>query len=498
MSQIYIERIKVTQPDPCYIKVDCSDSISMELWNKYSFLSPKARYDKRVRNRLWDGYLRLYNRATRRIYAGLKDSIKQYCLENRYEFIDETPRLKEKISLERFNEFIESLNLPKELHGLAFELRDYQFEGLRIAACLKRCILRSPTSSGKSLIMYLICRWFNLKTLMVVPTTTLVEQLAGDFADYGYKERVSQIYAGQDKVDLGLFTVSTWQSIHTMPKKWLQQFDVIIGDEAHGFAAKSLQTIMENIGAHIRIGTTGTLDDDAAAKVNKLVLQGLFGPIYRLTTTREMIDRGEATDVLIHAFDIGYDEKLRRQFKPRTVNKVLIKTEYPEEIEFLINHVPRNDFICELALSRKSNTLLLFKNIEHGKLLYEAIKARHTNTHLVYGEIETKERNEIRKLTEKSNDSIIIASYRTFATGINIRNLHHVILAAPIKTPILLIQAIGRVLRLSVGKDKAYIYDLGDNLSIGTYVNYAFKHFASRLEIYTKEAFEYKLTRIVL
>lgn len=495
MSQIYRETVEFYSLDNTYIRVACSDSVSMELRQQFSFMAPNAKYDRKYQKKLWDGKIYLYDHRNRKIYTGLKELVVKYCKDNNYTIIDNSEKLFEKIDDDTFNQFIDSLNLPTEINGIPFEIRDYQYNALKIAACIKRALILSPTSSGKSLMMYLMYRWFNVKTLIIVPTTTLVSQLAGDFADYGYEHPVSQIYAGQDKVDLHQITVSTWHSIYKMPAKWLQQFDFILGDEAHGFNAKSLQSIMHNSTAKIRIGTTGTLEN---IKVNKLTLQGLFGPIYRVTTISEMIDRGYATPASVISYDIKFPDKIIKEVKPKVVDKVKVTTDYPTEIAKIVAYEPRNEFICNLALSCKGNTLVLFRYIDHGQNLFKQISAQRPNTHLVYGKIDTKVRNEIRSIAEKNDDVIVVASFKTFATGINIRNLHHIIIASPLGSEVSLLQSVGRVLRLNKGKEMSYVHDIGDNLCSGTYQNFAYKHFMKRMEIFLEEGFPQKIVKVVL
>lgn len=479
------ELIRIVPHNDVYVRIDASESVLRELWHHFSFQIPNHRHNPKVKNRLWDGMIRLLNLRTRLIYAGLRQQIIDFAVENRYDVDDKVPRYKD-ITPEKLELFFKYIKLPEKINGKDLEVRDYQLESLKIAARDRRAIILSPTSSGKSLSIYMMARWFNQKTLIVVPTTTLVKQLAGDFAEYGYDKEVRQIMAKSNKENLPDITVTTWHSAYAMPKQWLQQFKVIIGDEAHTFTAKSLQTIMENIGAHVRIGLTGSLDGE---KVNELTLQGIFGPTHQVATTKELMDRGLVADLTITAYELCYDEETRKAARKA-------KYDYPEEMSFLAEYPRRNMFIKALVSKLTGNKLILFKSIEHGKALHAMLSESFSNVHLVYGEIDTDIRDEIRGLTERSKDAIIVASYKTFSTGINIRNLHHVILGAAIKAKITLIQAIGRALRLGDGKTKAYVHDIGDNLSIGTYQNHTYRHFLIRLELYVKEQFKCKNVKV--
>ena len=122
--------------------------------------------------------------------------------------------------------------------------RDYQLDAFVHAVRERRSLLLSPTASGKSFIIYLLVRYYAKRTLIIVPTTSLVSQLASDFADYGFDSDkfVHRVFSGKDKVSKRPITISTWQSIYKLHKDYFSQFDVIIGDEAHLFKADRKST----------------------------------------------------------------------------------------------------------------------------------------------------------------------------------------------------------------------------------------------------------------
>ncbi len=478
------EQIIISQPNEVFIKLSCSQGLSQELSEHFSFMAPNAKHDKRYKQKMWDGKIRLFNGRSRLLLAGLFNAVVAFADRYGYEVIDNRKNnVKQEVTPEQFGIFLKALQLPENRAP-----RDYQIKGFRIAARDMRAMLISPTSSGKSLLIYLIARWFGKRTLVIVPTTTLVRQLATDFADYGYTLPVSQILAGASKEELHKITVSTWQSVHTMPPEWLSQFDVLIGDEAHGFKAASLRSIMENSTAAVRIGLTGSLDDE---KVNQLTIQGLFGPITKLISTKELMDRGQIADLQIFAYDLEYDEATRKMARK-------MKPEYDDETNFICDHKRRGKFVYSLVSRLTGNRMILFKKVSHGKAIYEHLKKLYPNVHLVYGDVDTDVRDQIRALTEMSKDAIIVASFKTFGTGINIVNLSHVILAASIKSKITLIQAIGRALRRGGDKVKAYVHDIGDNMSIGVYTNHSYRHFVGRLELYAKEQYPFKVIKVQL
>ena len=380
------------------------------------------------------------------------------------------------------------------------ELRDYQKAAFKHALEKSRCLLVSPTASGKSLIVYLLVR-FNLlrlkdkpnnKILIIVPTTSLVEQLFKDFKDYGWKpdKHVHRIYQGHEKETNKNVVISTWQSIYNLPKKWFEQFGVIIADEAHLFKAVSLTKIMTKLeDCRFRIGLTGTLD---GTKTNKLVLEGLFGAVNKVTSTSELQERKQLADLKIICLVLQHDKHSKEFIKNKS---------YQEEMDFLVSNEKRNKYIRNLCLNLEGNSLVLFQYVEkHGMILKELIeeKAENKKVFFVYGGVEAEEREKIRFITEKSDNAIIIASYGTFSTGINIRNLHNIVFASPSKSRIRNLQSIGRGLRLKDNNSSATLYDISDDLTIDGKENYTLAHFRERINLYTSENFSYTIHNIEL
>jgi superfamily II DNA or RNA helicase len=344
----------------------------------------------------------------------------------------------------------------------------------------------SPTASGKSFIIYLLTRYYNAKTLIIVPTTSLVSQLYSDFADYGFDSNtnVHRVFGGQDKQTDRPITISTWQSIYKLDKKYFEQFDVIIGDEAHLFKAKSLTSIMSKLSkTKYRFGFTGTLD---GTQTHKLVLEGLFGRVRQVTTTAKLIEEKHLAEFQIKAIILKYPDIIRQGLRT---------ADYQTEIDFLVRFGPRNRFIKNLVLSLEQNTLILFQFVEkHGEVLYDMItKETDRPVYFVSGKVEGEEREEIRKIVEKSNNAIIVASSGTFSTGVNIRNLHNIIFSSPSKSKIKNLQSIGRGLRKSETKEIATLYDIADDLTWKNRKNYTILHFVERMKIYNEEQFNYKI-----
>ena len=469
--------------------VDCEPGIGAELSEHFSFFAPGYKFMLPYKRKVWDGKIRLYNRLTNELNVGLYLKLKDFSMNRGYTMTmkesDEygLPNVKNPINHMEVMKYINTLGLP-------WEIRDYQYDAVTYGMIHKRAVLQSPTGSGKSLIIYTLLRWYldnyDQNILVVVPTTSLVEQMFNDFKSYGYDSDndCHIIYSGKDKDANKRVTISTWQSIYKLPKDWFDQFGCVFGDECHGFKAKSLSTIMNKCTeADYRFGTTGTLD---GTTVNRLVLTGLFGPVTKVITTKDLQENKTLANLKIFIMMIKYSEEIRKEFGEKT---------YQEELDWIVSNEQRNKIITNLACTQEGNTLVLFQYVEkHGKILFDMISNKSKNkVFYVSGETDTSDREAIRGIIEKQKNSIIIASLGTFSTGINIRNLHNIIFASPSKSQIRVLQSIGRGLRKSDNGVDTKLYDIADDLHYGSRVNFTLKHCAERTKIYEKEQFEYKI-----
>ena len=486
--------ITVSKKNEVYLKIDTDPSTEQELSDFFTFEVPGARFMPLYKNRMWDGKVRLFSQYTKELYLGLLPYVKEFANTLEYDLQINIPDLGEKVNVESFTKLLKLQSGGKDI-----QIRDYQIDAVRHALRHSRTLLLSPTASGKSLIIYTLIRYHqqqNRKQLIVVPTTSLVEQMYGDFQDYAtatdwkVSENCHRIYGGKEKSNEYDITISTWQSIYKFPKQWFQKFDVIYGDEAHNFNSKSLTTLMNKCtNAPYRYGTTGTLD---GTQTHKLVLEGVFGAVHKVTTTKKLMEDKQLADLKIVCCTLNYTKDEERKF--------ITKGTYQEEIDWIVQNPQRNEIIKNLTIAQEGNTLLLFQYVEkHGKVLHEMIdKAVKDNRKVffVYGGTDTQTREDIRAITEKENDAIIIASYGTFSTGINIRNLHNIVFASPTKSRIRNLQSIGRGLRRGDQKVQCKLFDIGDDLSWKSKKNYTLNHLIERVKIYNEEGFDYKLVKI--
>jgi superfamily II DNA or RNA helicase len=490
--------IIISKKDEVYVKITCEKSVARELSEFFTFFVPGYTFVPAYRNKIWDGKIRLYNLQSSTLYRGLLSYVESFCESRNYSFeYEDGVDVEDEYSRYHAEKFVKELNV--HARGEPIEVREHQIAAYIHAMQKRRALLVSPTASGKSLIIYLIFqqlyKYQNLKGLVIVPTTSLVEQLYSDFADYNNDNMepfLHRIYQGKEKDTDKPLTISTWQSLYKMPKEYFEQFDYIIGDEAHLFKAQSLTTILTScINAKYRIGLTGTLD---GTKTHKLVLEGLFGAVRQVTTTRELIDTQQVSDFEIKCLVLKHEDDICLRHKDAT---------YQEEIQYLISNQTRNKFIKNLAVSLGKNTLVLYQMVDkHGQILYDMIKNTKNigdrKVFFVHGGTDTTDREEIRRIMEIEQDAIVVASFGTFSTGINIRNLHNIIFASPSKSRVRNLQSIGRGLRQSEGKTKAVLYDIADDMRYKKHMNFTLKHFVERTKIYNEEKFPFKIYKIGL
>lgn len=479
-----------------YMAIEASPAQEQELKEYFSFFVPGHKFMPAFKRRVWDGKIKLYNSVTKQMNAGLYHHLRQFCRDRFYQMqIIEH----EQYGLPNFTDEVDHPTLVKFLSDLKapFEPRDYQYKAISHGIEQLRCLLLSPTGSGKSFIIYNLMRYCHEvtegKILVVVPTTSLVEQMYKDFADYGYDVETNchKIYSGKEKVTDKRIIISTWQSIYKFDHEWYEQFDTVFGDEVHLFKAKSLTGMMDKcVNARYRFGLTGTLD---GTETNKLVLEGLFGKVYRVTTTAKLQEENTLADLDISVLLLKYDEGYCRLVEPM---------KYQDEVDFIVTHEPRNKFISKLALDQKGNTLVLFQFVEkHGQPLYDMINSlaqEGRKVFFVHGEVDASDREQIRGIVEKQKDAIIVASLGTFSTGINIRNLHNIVFATPSKSQVKVLQSIGRGLRQSDDGSTTKLFDIADDLHVDKHKNFTLRHSGERIKIYTKEGFRYKIYPIEL
>jgi len=479
----------ITKKNELDIILECEQHVLYEMSEAFSFDVEGASFSPAYRKKFWDGKIRLLSTHTKTLPAGLTYQACKWLDRHGYSWDFENSKFygtPYEVDERIFEEGVELF--MNKISGI--KPRQYQIDTVFHALKEYRKTIVSPTGSGKSLMIYAIARYLksiDKKVIVVVPSKGLVEQMTKDFADYGWnvEENVHKIYAGHAKDTDKPITITTWQSVYGLDKKWFRQFDAVIGDECHNFKAKCLQGIMKKLpDAKWRYGFTGTLD---GKNVHKLILEGHFGPVYRTTSSADLMEKGFLAKLNV--------EVIQLKHSPEKFNN------YNEEIEFIGNMYTRNRFICNLAKSLEGNVLVLFTRVDgHGIPMHEMItNMTDRPVHLIYGDTKVKVREEVRAISEETSNNIILGSYGTMSTGVNIKNLHHVIFASPSKSRIRVLQSIGRGLRKAKGKNSAMLYDIADDFrKEHGRNNFTLNHLAERIRYYAEENFEYRVTELSL
>ena len=482
--------VVIKKKNEVYLKLECEPHVLYDLSPYFAFEVPNAKFMRGNKYKNWNGQIHLLNVHSKEIYVGLLDKLIEKIKLHDYTYEFENSKYyglpyeeNEMISYEGVKSYM------KKIISSKYEPRDYQIQAVTDALKNNRKLLVSPTSSGKSMMIYSLVRYYtekNMKTLLIVPTTSLVEQMSKDFEDYGWDTQnyVHKIYAGRAKNTDKKVTISTYQSLYDLEKSYFENFDVVIVDEAHTAKSKSITDILHKMhGAKYRFGFTGTTNPE---KVNIWILEGLFGPAYKVIRTQELMDKGNIAKLQIKILILQHKGQ---KFET-----------YEDELQYLITHEKRNNFIKNLALDLKGNTLILFSRVEtHGSVLFELINnsvKENQKVFFVYGGVDTEQREKIREITEQENNAIIVASYGVFSTGISIKNLHNLIFASPTKSKIRNLQSIGRILRKSNTKNKAVLYDIADDITYQSKKNYTLNHLIERIKTYNEENFVYELHKI--
>lgn len=482
--------VVISKKNEVYLRINCEPHILYEMVPYFSFEIPNAKFMKGNKYKNWNGQINLLNVHTKELYVGLLDKLIEKIILHDYTYEFEHSKFyglpyeeNEMISYEGVKSYMEHIISSK------YKPREYQIQAVFDALKSNRKLLVSPTSSGKSMMIYSLVRYYTdkgLNTLLITPTTSLVEQMYGDFKDYGWDadEYVHRVYSGRAKETDKQVTISTYQSIYNLEKSYFENFDVVIVDEAHTAKSKSITNILHKMhDTKYRFGFTGTTNPE---KVNIWILEGLFGPAYKVIRTNELMEKGNIAKLQINILILQHEG---RSFET-----------YEDEIQYLITHEKRNNFIKNLALDLKGNTLILFSRVDtHGRVLFDLINnsvKEKRKVFFVYGGVDTEQREEVRRITEIEKNAIIVASYGVFSTGISIKNLHNLIFASPSKSKIRNLQSIGRILRKSNNKSKAILYDIADDITYKSKKNYTLNHLIERIKTYNEENFNYQLYKI--
>lgn len=493
MTDIIIERANAS-----FIRIYTEDNgIRQDIDDHFSYQEPGFVKNKWTK---WNGQVRLFKRRGNTLPYGCLHMLLELAKTRGWTF-ELDSAFKEDISSatkEQLTDWVKSLDL--HTGGMPIDPYDYQMEALYLGVKFNRLVVLAATSAGKSLIAYLLTRYYEMlsnedgkKILILVPSQMLVDQMYSDFQDYsshnGWKvhENVHTIMEGRPKNANKMVYISTWQSIFEEDEEYFKQFGRIINDETHLASGKSITHIMNSAtNAYQRVGMTGTLK---AEKIHPILVMSLFGPVKRVVTTKQLIDAGRATEVDIKMFQLNYD---------RSEAEYVSKCNYQKEIEFLVAHQHRNQIIASLAAAVKGNTLVMFDRLEHIENVKKILdKMNHGKTvYVITGAVDKDERGAIKAIAEREDGVIVLGTSGCVSTGLSIKKLRNLIFAHPSKSIIKILQAVGRILRLHNEKGDAHVYDMVDNLAYDDKPNFALKHAVERLGIYKGSEFPISFKKI--
>ena len=469
---------------------------------------------------------------------GCKEIDMPFILENKEEF-----PLNRDVTLEKVQEFCKEFfkfHKVKTKSGewIPFVPYEHQVESAYKILKNRYCMAEVATSGGKSLIISIVMFYTlkhiqpDAKFLIIVPSITLVTQFYDNIVEYNWginnlaemrEKKIESITNSEAKYtpcdvrveevmserprkysgtqDANVY-IGTYQSLEKWPKEFFQQFHTVITDEAHGAKAKTITTILQKTFKHAysRFGVSGTFPEDDTCEI--LTIQAVLGPKITEVSANELKEKGIITPMEIRAVIMNHNDK---EFDDRIqIIKKGGNGKDAFELEKAYIHVSekRLDFIKKIVEKCDSNTLLLFHTIDYGHQIFNKLEKELPGRDYYYidGEISGKKREVIKKQMEVTdgNVKVLVASYGTLSTGVSINAIFNVIFADSFKSEQIIIQSIGRALRLHSEKKKANIFDLVDVFDSNNMGNILFRHFKEREKFYQKRQYPYKIIKINL
>jgi superfamily II DNA or RNA helicase len=498
------------------------------------------KYQPAVKMGVWDGKKSYFKNG--RINMGLWKEALRSCKEIDTPFIIENKEdfpINREVTLEKVQEFCKEFfqnhKVPtKDKTMVPFVPYSHQIESAYKILKNRYCMAEVATSGGKSLIISIVMFYTlkhidkDAKFLIIVPSITLVTQFYDNIIEYNFglnkliemrdnkveytsskdtgesnlpcEVRVEEIMSDRPRKFSGTenpnIYIGTYQSLEKWPKKFFEQFHTIATDEAHGAKAKTILSILENTFgfAYSRFGVSGTFPTDETCEI--LTIQSVLGPKITEVSADELKKKGIITPMEIRAVimnhnDEQFDERLKLIRKSGDG-----KSAFDLEKAYAHRSDKRLDFIKKIVSKCDNNTLLLFHTIENGQRIFNKLKEEF---YYIDGEVSGKKREIIKKQMEVTDGKVrvLVASFGTLAVGVSMNAIFNIIFTDSFKSEQIVIQAIGRGLRLHSEKSKVNIFDLVDvfNKEMN---NILFRHFKERETFYIKRKYPYKIIKINL
>lgn len=483
--------ITIIKENETFAKIDCNEEINHEINNLFSAFAPGYRFNPRYKHHLWDGRTRFYSPITQLLPIGFVTNLVNWSKKKGYTY-----------KFDGFNNFVDNEVDPEDIRTFinsklknGYQIRDYQLNAVYNALNKKRGILLSCTGSGKSLMIYSIFRYLlerkKLKhMILIVPNVSLVEQMYSDFKDYGWDDienYVELMYAAKKPTHKLPILISTWQSLEKLDKEFFDKYQAMVIDEAHQSKANVVSRIAKaSYNSQYKIGTTGTLPQELS---DQMAINGVIGDVIFELKSKELIDAGVLTKMNIAGIFLKYPEAFIKENKDRI---------YQEEIKMVEEYSTRNkclNFIIDHS-KPTDNILILVNHRDHLKQTTKYLNDNYPDrkVSVIHGDVKATVREKIRTGIEHEEGTLLLATYATMSTGVNIPKLHSIVLFSNSKSRIKVLQSIGRGLRKHNTKNKVIIFDIIDDLSYKTRngkikKNYCMQHYDERLTFYKEQEF---------
>lgn len=489
-------KVKILDEVNCVIVGLRPDHVSY-FYEEYGRKAPGYFFNPRFKLGQWDGHIR-YFQKTGKTFVNLLPSIVPKLTGLGYKIHLEDNRVAEIPSVPLIDEnFFSHIFHPEWNEHI--KLRSHQVLAVNDATQNGGGIIIAGTGAGKTLMCAALCLLYGkhgIRTVTIVPSKDLIEQTA---AEYEICEVDTGRYYG-DKKELGhQHIVSTWQSLKNNPGL-MDQFDMIIVDEAHGAKGQVLQNLLAEHGAHIplRFGLTGTLPK---AETDAMAVKIGVGDVVYTITAKQLMDQGDLASLNIDIIQLEEDfdaehkkycDNLPPGEKAPTITqfKDSYFPDYQAEKRYLQANKERIEWIADYIQvkrdARKGNVFCLVDGVQFGKKLAAVIP----DAKFVHGKDKQKARQEIYNLFKEHDNLVVIATIQIASTGLSINRIFNLIFIDVGKSFVRVIQTIGRGLRKAKDKDSVDVTDIASDLK------YAKKHLAERVKFYKEAQYPHKKNKV--
>lgn len=497
-----MQPVIVYQHDNTFIKVDCDKEAALLIKERFSSMSPGAKFSQKFKDHLWDGKVSMFKLTNYLLPAGLKGILFDFLEENDVQYTDNTRPEINNISDEFLSQLYDAVVTNKDKTP-----RDYQHIAIKELLTNKKGVIEYGTGAGKSCIIYVIIRYLlaiGKRTAIIVPNVSLVRQMKNEFVEYGWSacdDFVTLMGDGLVPDESKPVLISTFQSLINQPDSMIASYGAVIVDEVHRAKSKSIKTILEKMpNADYRMGVTGTLPDeegeddcDGDMKLDYFTIVGYIGICLAEKSTSELMDEGFLTRVNIINLVLKYPEDIckKNAYRP-----------YVEEVLTIMEYGDRNK-IFDIVFNQAPdghNSLILVNKLGHVDLIKNYLDSfidKKYSIHVITGKVKGKKRDSIISTLESSGNNILVATYGTMSTGVNVRRLHNVFLASNAKKKYRVLQALGRGVRKHEDKEVMVLFDIVDDLRHVTKggnikLNYSYKQYLARRELYDKQGHQHR------